>query len=252
MTAPLLEARGLGYHYGARPVLAGAELSLSAGEVLALLGPNGAGKSTLLRLLAGLVPPAEGEVRLGGVALASLSRRDVARQLALVPQELPVEGGFTALEVALMGRAPHLGTLALDGPGDRALAESALAEVGLAGLGGRTLAQLSGGERRRVLVARALAQQPRVLLLDEPTAFLDLGHQAQLLELCRARAKQGLAVAAVLHDPNLARAYADRVALLAPGQPVVVGHAAELLTRERLSALYGVALTEEPAFLPAR
>jgi iron complex transport system ATP-binding protein len=246
----LLSGHALHAHRGAAEILAGVDVEVRPGEVLAILGPNGVGKSTLLRVLAGLLPASGGEVRLEGSPLAALTSRERAQRLALVPQELPADAGFTAMQVTLMGRAPHQGAWALDSGRDRAVAQAALAEVGLAGLEQRPLSQLSGGERRRVLVARALAQEAPVLLLDEPTAFLDLAHQAAVLALCRQRAQSGLAVAAVLHDPNLARAYAQRVLLLSAGGRAESGPAAELLTRERLSALYGVQLVGTEALLP--
>lgn len=256
--APLLEARRLTCRYGAHTAVREADFAADAGTLTAILGPNGAGKSTLLKSLAGLVPY-EGEVLLGGAPLSTLARRELARRVALVSQDPPADVPFTALELVLMGRAPHLGRLALEGAHDRSVADQAMRDAGVADLAARPIDQLSGGERRRVFLARALAQEPQILLLDEPTAFLDLGHQAQVLEHAAALARRGLCVVAVLHDPNLAVAWADRVALMRAGAVVAAGGVRELLQRERLEALYGAPLVaasgaqgEGPFFAPFR
>lgn len=240
---PLLELRSVGCRYGARPALRGADLVAEAGTLTAILGPNGAGKSTLLKAAAGLVDY-EGQVLLDGRDLAGLPRREVARQVALVAQDPPADVPFTVLELVLMGRAPRLGRLALEGDRDREIALAALADAGVSDLAGRPIDQLSGGERRRAFLARALAQEPRLLLLDEPTAFLDLGHQAAVLEHASALVRRGLCVVAVLHDPNLAAAWADRAVLMKDGAVVASGPAREILRAPTLEALYGARLLE--------
>ena len=242
-----LRAEGLRFAYGATPVLDGVSLELQPGQVLALLGPNGAGKSTLLRLMAGLLEASAGRVLLGDRELSTLNRRERAQRIALVPQDAPVDAGFTALEVVLMGRAPHLGAWGVEGDADREKARAALQEMEVLELAGRPMAALSGGERRRVLLARARCQAAPVVLLDEPTAHLDLGHQAHALERARAWAAEGASVAVVLHDPNLARTYAHVVALVGAGGKVEIG-SVELLTSAKLTALYGWPIEEAPLF----
>lgn len=243
-----LRAEGIAFAYGPNRVLDGASVEARPGQVLAMLGPNGAGKSTLLRVMAGLLEPSTGAVMLGEKRLADFSRRELAQRIALVPQDAPTDVGFTALEVVLMGRAPHLGGWGVEGDADRALAHAALQELEVDGLANRPFGQLSGGERRRVLLARARCQQAPVVLLDEPTAHLDLGHQAHALQRARTWAGEGATIIAVLHDPNLARTYADAVALVTPGGRVEHGPVEALLTRERLSALYGWPIEEAPLF----
>jgi len=239
----LLQLRAATCRYGEREALRAADLRADAGTLTAILGPNGAGKSTLLKAAAGLVPYA-GEVLLAGRSLSALPRREVARQIALVAQDPPADVPFTVLELVLMGRAPRLGRLALEGERDREIARRALADAGVEHLAGRPIDQLSGGERRRVFLARALAQEPRLLLLDEPTAFLDLGHQGQVLEHARALTGRGLCVVAVLHDPNLAVAWADTAVLMKDGAVVAAGPAREVLRAPALEALYGARLLE--------
>jgi iron complex transport system ATP-binding protein len=246
-----LRAEGLSFSYGGAAVLSGANLEARPGEVLALLGPNGAGKSTLLRLLAGLLEPSSGRVLLGDRELRALDRRTIAQHIALVPQEPPQDAGFTALEVVLLGRAPHLGAWGVEGEADRERARAALAELDVSALADRPMAALSGGERRRVLLARARCQGAPVVLLDEPTAHLDLGQQAHALARARAWAAEGAAVVAVLHDPNLARTSANAVALVSAGGAVESGPVA-LLTAEKLSALYGWPIEEAPLFRAAQ
>ncbi|MGZ6139293.1 MAG: ABC transporter ATP-binding protein, partial [Myxococcaceae bacterium] len=219
-------------------------LTVAPGTLWAVLGPNGAGKSTLLRTVLGLVPPLTGAMRLFGIPLDRWERRGLARRVAWVPQTFDGESGFTGLELALMGRSPHQGGWGLPGPRDLAVARAVLAELGISQLADRVVSRLSGGERRLLLVARALAQEPDLLLLDEPTAFLDLQHQAQVLERVRARVRGGLAAIAVLHDPNLAAAFADAVLLLRDGRVLGQGPAAELLDADRLGCLYGLGLAE--------
>ena len=244
MTTPVLETTALAVGYGGSTVVSGVSVTIGPGTLWSVLGPNGSGKSTLLRTVLGLLRPLQGEVRLFGTPVGRWERRALARRLAWVPQSFDGDPGFTGLELVLMGRAPHQGEWGLPGAKDLAVAHAALAELGVGYLAGRIVSRLSGGERRLLLVARALAQEPDLLLLDEPTAFLDLQHQAQVLERVRARVRAGMAAVAVLHDPNLAAAFTDAALLLRDGRVLGQGASAELLDAERLGALYGLGLSE--------
>ncbi len=241
MTA-LLEARGVSFAYGGRAVLHQVEVAVAAGEVVGVIGPNGCGKTTLMRLLAGVLPPQAGEVRLDGRGLSTYRRIEVARRVAVLAQDGGVEFPFTVLEVVLMGRAPHLPALGFPGAHDLAVARAAMARLDVVDLEGRAIDRLSGGERQRVLIARALAQAPRVLLLDEPTTHLDLGHQARLIDLLHDLRQQGLGIVAVLHDLNLAALACDRLVLLAGGRIVCAGAPRAVLTVEVLRQAYGPAV----------
>ncbi len=239
-TDPIVDVRGASFAYGGADALRGVSFAARAGEFVGLLGPNGAGKSTLVRLVAGLLAPAEGTVRLAGLDPFTAPRRTVAQACALVPQEPRISWPFTVREAVMMGRAPRQGLLALPSRFDRGAVEGALAACDLVHLAERRLDALSGGERRRVFFARALAQEPRVLLLDEPTAFLDLGHQVAAMRMAQLAAKGGLCVVAVLHDLNLAAAACDRVVILSAGQIVAEGAPAAVLTAERVREVWGV------------
>jgi iron complex transport system ATP-binding protein len=242
---------------GGRQVVRQVSADVEAGEWVALIGPNGAGKTSLLRAVAGLLP-CEGRVSLDGAALADLGRRERAQRLALVPQEPRTPPWLTVAEYVLMGRTPYLRTLAREGEADRDAAVRALSQLDLEEVAERTLGTLSGGERQRVVVARALAQEASIVLLDEPTASLDIGHQQQALELLDAlRASEGLTLVAAMHDLTLAAQYADRVLLLDAGRVVADGAPADVLTEEALAEHYGarvrvVALDRGIAVLPAR
>jgi iron complex transport system ATP-binding protein len=246
VSPPLLALSAICYRYPEAPAAAAAlrdvSLELSPGEVLGLVGPNAAGKSTLLRLAAGLLMPQAGEARLDGRPLRSLGRHARARAIAFLGQHQPDDLPFSALEVALMGRAPHLGPWALEAPGDLACAREALAELDAAALADRPVGQLSGGERQRVFVARALAQQARLLLFDEPLQALDLAHQLLVVRAVRRRADAAGAALLVLHDLSLAAAVCDRLALLGGGRLLCVGSPAEVLQPGPLSLAYGAAL----------
>ena len=237
---PIVALRGVSFAYAGTPALEGVSFTARAGEFVGLLGPNGAGKSTLVRLAAGLLEPASGEVRLAGLDPRQGPRRHVARVCALVPQEPRVAWPFTVREAVMMGRAPRQGLLALPSRFDHGAVEGALRACDLLHLADRRLDALSGGERRRVFFARALAQEPRVLLLDEPTAFLDLGHQVAAMRMAREAARGGLCVVAVLHDLNLAAAACDRVAVLSRGRISAEGPPAEVLTAERVREVWEV------------
>jgi ABC-type cobalamin/Fe3+-siderophores transport system ATPase subunit len=255
---PVLEARELGFAYGARTVLCDVSLQAAAGEWVGIIGPNGCGKTTLIRLLSGVMMPRTGSVRLGGRPLAAVARRDIARRVAVLPQDAWLDFPFTALEVVLMGRAPHLPALGFAGARDLRIAHGALERLEVADVADRPLDQLSGGERQRVLLARALAQEPDVLMLDEPTTHLDLRHQTGICDVVRALQRDhGLAVIAVLHDLNLAAMFCDKLVLLAGGRVICQGTPAEVLTVETLSAAYGArvhvgvnAATGTPYVLP--
>jgi len=231
-----LAASGVCAVAGGRAILDDVTLEIAAGELVAVLGANGSGKTTLLRVLAGLRRPEGGTVALDGEPLAGLGRREIARRLAIVPQFPSVELGFTALEVVLMGRAPHARGLGLARSADLTVARRAMDELEVAHLAGRPLDTLSGGERQRVVLARALAQQGRLLLLDEPTTALDLGRQQDVLDLVEEqRAERGLTVLATLHDLTLAGRYGERVALLAEGTIAAEGPPREVLTEANIA-----------------
>ncbi len=248
---------GVTVRLGGRPVVREVTAQVECGEWVALIGPNGAGKTTLLRAIAGLLPY-EGHVSRFERPAADLERRERARLLAVVPQEPQTPPWLTVAEYALMGRTPHLGPLAREGAADRDAAARALDRLGLEPFAERALGTLSGGERQRVVVARALAQEAPIVLLDEPTAALDIGHQQQALELLDAlRSADGLTLVAAMHDLTLAAQYADRVLLLAEGRIVADGAPADVLTESALAEHYGasvrvVTLDDRIAVLPSR
>jgi iron complex transport system ATP-binding protein len=227
--------------YGPRRVLHGVSLAVRPGEVLALVGPNGAGKSTVLRACAGELAPVAGRITVGGAEIAGLAPVERARRVAVVPQAARLPEGFTALETVLMGRTAYLGWFSRERSCDRAIVHRALERTCTAELADRPIGELSGGEQQRVLLARALAQEAPLLLLDEPTAHLDLRHQAGVLALVRDLARrEGRAVLLALHDLNLAAQYADRLALLADGRLRAEGAPDEVLTPAHLAPAYGV------------
>ena len=243
MTAPLLSGHGLGHGFGARPVLDGIEFALQAGELGVVVGPNGAGKTTLVRILSGVLDPRAGSVELSGRALAGLSRREIARALAVVPQDFGVTFPFRVRELVAMGRAPHLGPLGRESDADRACVERSLERVGLQSLAERDFATLSGGEKQRVALARAYCQQTGLLLLDEPTAHMELGHRLHAFENLRAFIADRPAERAVLvvtHDLVLAGRFADSVWLLHAGRVAAEGRPEAVLTPERIGEVYSV------------
>ncbi len=238
--APLVEAVNLGFGYGARAVLRDVGFRVGAGQLVALCGPNGAGKSTLLRLLLGLHAPATGEIRLGGAPVASLSRREIARRAALLPQEAPADLPLTARESVALGRLAHLDRFQPESRADEEAVARALAATDIQALADRPVAELSGGERHRVHLARALAQEAPLLLLDEPIAGLDVAHQLQALDLLRALADAGRGVLVALHDLSLAARRCDRMILLSGGTVRVDAAPDRVVTPALLAEVFGV------------
>jgi iron complex transport system ATP-binding protein len=239
----MLEARAISINYGSRSVIHDVSLELSGGEVTAIVGPNGAGKSTLLRTLNGTIKPAAGEIILDGVNLNSLSRRTISRRIATVGQEGELRFPVTVLEFVLGGRYAWASQSAWgwETSSDIDIAESVLRETRLEEFAGRRMNELSGGERQRAVLARALATEAPVLLLDEPTANLDLGHQAAILALVRDRCdKLGTSALVVTHDLNLTAEFATRVLMLKNGRRLALGSPAEVLTQESLKDVFDV------------
>ncbi|HBZ71129.1 MAG TPA: hemin ABC transporter ATP-binding protein [Deltaproteobacteria bacterium] len=228
---------------GGRSVLQGVDLVLFAGEILGLLGANGAGKTSLLRIATGVLAPDDGAVRLFGRPVGEFSRAELARRIALVPQRSEVPFPYPAAEIVRMGRAPHLGLLGFESREDVAIAERAMEEVGIRELAGRSILELSGGEQQLVAIARGLVQATPILLLDEPTAFLDLRHRVHVLRLVRGLARAGRAVLVVSHDLGLAARFCDRLALLSGGHVLAAGSPAEVLTPSHLAAAFGIEAT---------
>ena len=234
----ILSGHALTIGYPDHTVGSGLDVALSTGEVLALLGPNGGGKTTLLKTLLGLLRPKAGEVRLGGEPLARISIRARARNIAYVPQVHVGTFAFTVETVVLMGRSAHGNLFSRPSARDRAVAQSALARFGIAALSARPYTEISGGERQLVLLARALAQEPQFIVLDEPTASLDFGNQGKVMREIKALAASGHGVLFTTHDPNHALRAADRAFLLRDGACIAEGKVADVLNRAQLEALY--------------
>jgi iron complex transport system ATP-binding protein len=235
----MLKIQSLSVDYGARRILHEISLDVQSGEVLALIGPNGAGKSTLIRAVSGVIPIANGQVRTNGDNFASLSTLQRARYVATVPQAVASPPAYTVWETVLFGRTPYLGFLGQPSQKDEEIARQSLERVSALPLVDRRVGELSGGEQQRVLLARALCQSTPILLLDEPTAHLDLQYQVNLLELVHELAhKDNLAVLVALHDLNLAAHYADRVALMVAGVMKALGKPEEVLQSDLIEEAY--------------
>lgn len=235
----MLKIQNLSVNYGPRRILHDVSLDVRSGEVVALIGPNGAGKSTLIRAVSGVIPIAGGQVRTNGDDFASLSTLERARYVATVPQAVSMPPAYTVWETVLFGRTPYLGFLGQPSRKDEEIARQSLARVNALPFAERRVGELSGGEQQRVLLARALCQSTPILLLDEPTAHLDLQYQVSLLELVHELAhKDELAVLVALHDLNLAAHYADRVALMVAGKIKAMGTPKEVLQAELIAEAY--------------
>lgn len=220
---------------------------LSEGEFWGVIGPNGSGKTTLLKLIDGILRPLRGRVAIDGRGIDRMGRPELARLIAVVPQESDPVFPFSVEEVVLMGRAPHLGRFAFEGLRDREIARRAMERTGVLPFAGRAMGEISGGERQRVLIARALAQQPKVMLLDEPTAFLDIKYQKEVFDLVTdLNRNEGLAVVAVTHDLNLASLYCEKLLLLSGGLIHCQGPPEEVITGERISSVYETDIRVEP------
>jgi len=234
----VIELRDLSVSFDGVYAVRGVSTSVETGEWVVLIGPNGAGKTSALRALCGLLP-FEGRVLLDGRDTSTLGRRDVARLAAFVPQSPETPSELTVGEYVLLGRTPHIGYLATEGRADRIAAERALERLELVAFSDRPLGSLSGGELQRAVIARALAQESQILLLDEPTTSLDLGRQQQALELIDSLRADGLTVVSTMHDLTLAGQYADRLLLLDRGSIVAEGVAADVLSESNLASYYG-------------
>jgi iron complex transport system ATP-binding protein len=238
---PVYQLRGASVVKQGRALLTDINLEISSGELVLILGPNGAGKSTLLRVLAGLEPLAQGEVTLASLPVTGISRRDMARQVAMVEPMLELPFGYNVEQVVMMGRAPHMDAW-FEGPEDWAQVNSALQVMDCEALRKRDFRNLSSGEMQRMLVASALAQQPCVLLLDESAAFLDVRHQLELFEALKRLSTQGYLIVAVTHDWNLAARWASRIVLLKDGHIAAQGPPASLAREPLLLEVFGVPL----------
>ncbi len=241
-TGPALEILDVSFRYaeGAPLALQAVNAAIPCGQITCVLGPNGSGKSTLLHVLLGLLEPQQGQVRLMGEPFGGYTRRAFSRLVGLVPQDENVTFELNIFQYALLGRAPYLGLLALPREADRIAAQQALQSVGLEELAHRAVPGLSGGEKQLATIARALAQDPQVLLLDEPTSHLDLANQHRILGVLRSLGRQGRTIVCTTHDPNAATAIADRVVLMRAGQVVAQGATQDVMTTELLTSVYGI------------
>src|SRR5919108_3797332 len=237
---PAIETQNLSFAYGERCVLNGVSARIEKGEMVGLLGPNGSGKTTLLKIISGVLPASD-NVKIDDRKIGSYNRRELSRLFAVVPQEHAINFPYTVTEVVLMGRASHHSSLALEGETDLEVARQSMEMTATLALADRYLHELSGGEKQRVVIARALAQEPEILLLDEPSAFLDLRHQVHILELMRRlNRERQLTIIAAMHDLNLAALFFPRLLMLSDGRVHRDGSPAEVLTEETITEVYGI------------
>jgi iron complex transport system ATP-binding protein len=242
---PAIRIHDLSFAYKDKPVLDGISLSIDKGEMIGLIGPNGSGKTTLLKIFSAVLT-ASGEVQLNGRNIRTYGRRELSRLFAMVPQESQILFPYTVAEIVLMGRASYHSPLALEGERDIEVARASMELTDCLSFADRYLHELSGGEKQRVIIARALAQEPEILLLDEPSAFLDLRHQVQVFELMRRlNRERGLTIVAALHDLNLAALFFPRLVLLRDGKIYRDGSPKEVLTEETIEEIYGIKVRVE-------
>lgn len=239
-----LVVQDLCFSYDAKDILKNLSFEVRPGEILAILGPNASGKTTLIKNLAGLLNPRQGSIRIGERQLSSWPRKELARQIAFVPQEEEVFLSFSVEQVVLMGRAPYLGAWGFESEADRKITKDAMAAADVLALRERRFHDLSGGERQRVILARALAQEASLLLLDEPTSHLDIHYQIQILELGgRLNRQRGMTIVLSIHDMNLASLYAHRLLILKEGSLFAIDEPKRVLTRETIQAVFGAGTT---------
>ncbi len=248
---PLLQLHEICFEYPQRTVLDSISLALPKGACAALIGPNGAGKTTLLRIAAGTLAPDSGSVSIEGQSLSALPRKQRSQLIALVPQQLDVPFDFTVQQIVEQGRAPYLGLLRGPVREDRLAVEKALDQADVFALRHRIFNELSGGERQRVKIALGLAQQPKLLLLDEPTQNLDIGRQAELIALLHHLRDQGITILASIHDIHLVHENFTAVHLLAPNKPLLTGTTAQILTPANLGAAFNCADARHPMLIPS-
>lgn len=236
---PILILKDVSFKYGNSWTLRGINLEMNGGELVGILGPNGSGKTTLLKIMDGILAPAGGEILVNGTELSGLGRKETARLIAMVSQENHFGFDFSALEVVLMGRFPHLGKLQFEGERDRKAALRALDATHTRSLSERSIHRLSGGEKQRVLIARALAQEPRLILLDEPTSFLDIKYKREIFQLISTLSvERGIAVVVVSHDLDLTAQYCQRLVLLKGGEIYQAGEPAAVITPSNIRTVY--------------
>jgi iron complex transport system ATP-binding protein len=239
----VIDTKNLSHFYGDLPVLKNLSLSIQKGDFFIIIGPNGSGKTTLMKVISGIEKYRRGHVEILGRSIKKYTRKTLAKAVAFVPQMVSVDFPFTVTELVLMGRSPHLGILGLEQEKDIEIARQAMAYTGVEDLAYRKVDQLSGGERQRVFIARAICQEPQIMLLDEPTASLDLAHQVRVMDLMEGlKQERGITIVMVSHDVNLAAMYGDRLLLLKEGRIVSMGPPEEVLTYETLEEAYGCSL----------
>ena len=243
----VIEARDVKFKYDDIWILNDVAFQTHEGEFLGIIGPNGSGKTTLIKIIDGLLIPDEGAVFLRGKDIRHVSRNDIAKIIAMVPQDAPMVFPFTVKEVVMMGRAPHLGRLEFEGKTDFEIVHKAMEITDILPFASRSINELSGGERQRVLIARALAQQPQIILLDESTAFLDIKHQIAFFDIIKGLNRdEGMTVVAVTHDMNLASLYCDRIMLLNNGSIHVIGSPGEVITESNIKEVYDTDVLIDP------
>lgn len=245
----MINLKQVSFSYGDTPVLHHIDLLVQEGEMVALLGPNGSGKTTLIKLLSGVLRPTAGDIHLDGSVLSRMKRRQVAQRVAVVPQQFSMPFAFTVREVVLLGRTPFLSLFSDEGEQDHRVVQQVIERIGIAALKERFFNELSGGERQKAILAMALAQEPKILLLDEPTAHLDINHQVEILDLVKSlNREQGVTVIGAMHDLNLAALYFDRLLLLKEGRIFADGTPEKLLTVETIEEVFAasVHVTQHP------